>query len=308
MSVDIIIVHYKDNDSLQTCLQALSYQTVQPTQLIIVDNSQDLAQLNTTLKLNILKPDYNMGFAAACNLAAKQSQSEWLALLNADAFADPHWLEELLNFAKEHKSSYLTSKQLMYHDPNLLDGTGDSYYFTGLYRRRGHKKPASTAYPAEVFSASGAAMMIKRTVFQDAGGFDERFFAYGEDVDLGFRLRLQAYSCLYCEQAVVYHKGYSTSGGRHSDFSLYYGHRNLVWVYVKNMPLAFLLLFLPIHIALNIVTLMLFTKRAKGRIIFKAKWHALKELPTMIRSRKAIQAKRKISLLSLWNALNKSLK
>ena len=79
-----------------------------------------------------------------------------------------------------------------------------------------------------------------------------------EDVDLGFRLRLAGHRCLYVPKSVVHHVGSGTTGGKNSDFSVYHGHRNLVWTYVKNMPGVLFWIFLPLHLAMNLVVLAVF--------------------------------------------------
>jgi len=308
--IDIIFVHYQDKASLKKCLRALEMQSLLPSGIRIVDNSDDLEadDVQTSLPLELIKPKKNLGFAAASNLAAKTSTAAWLAFLNADAFPEPDWLEQLMTFTELHKdASCISSKQIFFDAQHLLDGTGDAYHFSGLYWRRGYKHAITELYPKDVFSASGAALFIKRPLFLAIGEFDEAFFSYGEDVDLGFRLRLAGHPSYYCEKAIVKHVGYSSSGGRHSDFSLYYGHRNLLWVYFKNMPLPLLILCLPAHIAINLISIVKFSLQGQSKTIFKAKWHAFKNLPSVLKKRKTIQAKRKITLKQLWQSFNKTL-
>ena len=305
MPADIIIVHYKDLESLELCIHALELQTCLPASIIIVDNSDDLPHdLQSTLNIELIRPKANLGFAVACNLATRHAQSEHIVFLNADAFPRQDWLEQLFVYLERYPERVcLSSKQVFYEAPHLLDGTGDSYHPSGLYWRRGYKKPLQP-YPEEVFSASGAAMLVKRDVFLELGGFDETFFAYGEDVDFGFRLRLVGHASYYCEDAVVEHVGYSSSGGRHSSFSLYYGHRNLVWVFFKNMPFPFLLLFLPLHLMLNVVTLIKFGLQGQAKTLAKAKWHAFKGLAAILSSRSKLRRSSKVSLKALWQAFS----
>ena len=130
----------------------------------------------------------------------------------------------------------------------------------------------------EVFSPCGAAAFYLRQAFLAAGGFDEDYFAYAEDVDLGFRLRLLGHRCLYVPAAVAHHVG-SASHGPKSDFSTYYGHRNLVWTYVKNMPGRYFWLYLPAHLLANLLFMIHNPFTGHGRTTWLAKWHALKGLP-----------------------------
>ena len=143
-------------------------------------------------------------------------------------------------------------------------------------------------------------------MFVDADGFDEDYFCYVEDVDLGFRLRLFGHRCLYVPQAEVLHMSSATTG-RHSDFAVYHGHRNLVWTYVKNMPGPLFWILLPGHILLNIVSIIRFLGMGKGRLILKAKKDALKRLPQMWKKRQGIARRRRASVADIWKNLDKSL-
>jgi len=134
---------------------------------------------------------------------------------------------------------------------------------------------------------------------QEVGGFDEDFFCYLEDVDLGFRLRLAEHRCLYVPSSVARHVGSGTTGGQHSDFALYHGHRNLVWTYLKNMPGALFWIFLPLHLVMNLVALVVFGWRGQGKVMFRAKRDAVLGLPRMWAKRRQLQLSRQIS----WHAM-----
>ena len=149
--------------------------------------------------------------------------------------------------------------------------------------------------------------MYRRNVLSSLGGFDEDYFCYVEDVDLGFRLRLSGFKAYYVPEAVVRHAGSATSGGRHSDFAVYHGHRNLVWTYVKNMPGFLFWLLLPLHLLLNFVTIGLFAARGQLRVILRSKRDALKGLPKVWRKRKKLQAQRVADIGAIWKVLDKRL-
>ena len=136
--------------------------------------------------------------------------------------------------------------------------------------------------------------MYPREVFLEVGGFDEDFFSYFEDVDLGFRLQLCGYRSLYVPQAVVHHIGSSTFGQR-SDFAFYHSHRNLIWTYVKNMPANMFWLHLPEHILANLVYLFYYALRGRGKVLLKAKYDGIKGLSSARKKRDKIQKKRKVS-------------
>ena len=178
----------------------------------------------------------------------------------------------------------------MAHQGEYLDGMGDVYHRSGMAWRRGHGKPRNNqeTEPFEVFGPCAAAALYRREIFIQTGGFDETFFCYHEDVDLAFRLRLQGHRCLYVPDALVEHVG-SGSQGAHSDFVLYYGHRNLIWTYFKNMPGSLFWRYLPAHLMLNLVSLFWFSLKGHGRAIWKAKWDAVRGLPSVLKRRRQIQ-------------------
>src|SRR6185436_15150615 len=130
--------------------------------------------------------------------------------------------------AAEPAFACFASELRMAGDPRLLDGAGDVYHVSGLSWRRGHQRPLSGlgTERREVFSPCAAAALYRRDVLAAVGGFDESLFCYFEDIDLGFRLRLEGHRCLYVPGAVVHHVG-SALSGRRSAFTVYHGHRNL---------------------------------------------------------------------------------
>lgn len=159
--------------------------------------------------------------------------------------------------------------------------------------------------PREVFSPCAAAAMYRTKMLLNSGGFDEDFFCYLEDIDLGFRLRLMGYRCLLIPSARVRHVGSATSGGPQSDFVMYHGHRNLVWTFIKNMPALLFWLLLPYHLILNIASLVWFAMKGQGRIMLKAKFDAVKGVPKMWQKRRSIQASRVASITDIWHSMDK---
>ena len=183
--------------------------------------------------------DENIGFAAANNLAVQKLEDcPWVAFLNPDAFAHADWLQNLIRASEDHPEYSLFGSQMLRHgNADEYDGTGDVYHVSGLAWRRDHCVSVSSIQrqSGEIFSPCAAASLVKRSVFAEAGGFDEDYFCYMEDVDLGFRLRLMGHRSFYVAEAIVEHVGSATTH-RNSDFAVYHGNRNLVWTYFKNMP------------------------------------------------------------------------
>src|SRR5215216_5340042 len=300
--ISLIIVCWNSGKYLSRCLESLSLQTFKNFEILIVDNGSrdkstvDLAEKYPQLDLRVKYLSGNIGFTAANNLGAKLAQGKWLVLLNADAFPEPDWLAELIRAADEHPDiASFSSRQLVAANPSILDGAGDAYHVSGLAWRLGLGYPANEygLVSSEIFSPCAAAAMYLRQAFLDVNGFDEDFFSYFEDVDLGFRLQLKGYRCLYVPQAVVHHIGSATFGER-SDFAFYHSHRNMIWTFVKNMPLKLFWFHLPEHIVANIIYLLYYALRGRGRVLFLAKRDAILGLRMALKKRRLIQSNRKV--------------
>lgn len=298
-AISVIIVNWNSGPWLARVCAGLAAQTIDDFEVIVVDNASTDDSVRRAMPLlpqaRLLPQAQNLGFAAGNNLAARIATGNWLACLNPDAVPAPDWLERLLAAAAAHPEfTIFGSHQLMAEQPERLDGIGDAYHVSGLVWRMGHgaDHAAAPRRPMEIFSPCAAAALYRRDQFLDIGGFDERYFCYLEDVDLGFRMRLLGQRALYVPDAVVRHAG-SASTGRHSAFTIYHSQRNLVWTFLKNMPLPLLLLYLPAHLALNLFAIAYFALKGQGRVILKAKWDALRGLPEIMRARRALQARRR---------------
>jgi GT2 family glycosyltransferase len=176
----------------------------------------------------------------------------------------------------------------------------------GLSGAGGHGAPVASCLEQgrEIFSLCAPAALYRRSALLEVGGFDENFFCYVEDVDLGFRLRLAGHKARYVPHAVVHHVGSGMTGGQHSEFSRYHGHWNLVWTFVKDMPGVLLWLLLPLHVLLNMVSTMWFALKGQGRVILRAKRDALLGLPKMWRKRQRIQATRIAAVREIWRLMD----
>ena len=315
--VGVVIVSYNPGPHLARCLEAVRAQTLAPHRVIVVDNGSgdgSLASLGFPAgECEIVALGRNTGFAVGANCGIERAADcDWIALLNPDAFPEPGWLEALVRHAAGRPEfALLASRQLMADDPSRLDGAGDVYAVSGLAWRRFFGQPAGDAALSaeEVFSPCAAAALYRRDALVDAGGLDESFFCYFEDVDLAFRMRLRGHRCLYVPDAVVHHVGSAVSG-RHSEFSLYHGHRNLVWTWWKNMPGPLVAAYLPHHLVLSVVSLVHFAARGLLRPVLRAKLDALRGLPGVLRRRRHVQASRRADLGDLrrvmaggWKAL-----
>ena len=251
-AVTIIVINYNSGDRLARCLDCLAAQTLTDFETIIVDNASEDSSLGKARASEradiVIKSDRNAGFAAANNLAARKARGKWIALLNPDAYPRPDWLAELMAATERHRDvEAFGSLQLEASRPDHVDGAGDVCTAYGLVYRGGIGRRADD-FPeeGECFAPCAAAALYLRETFLELSGFDERFFCYGEDLDFGFRLRNAGGRAIQVNKAVVLHEGSGVSG-RRSAFTIYYGHRNRIWLYYKNMPLGLYLLTAPLR-------------------------------------------------------------
>ena len=313
--VSVLVVAYQSGEHLARCLAALESQTFADHEVILLDNASTdgapQAARTAHPDVQFIAAGDNLGFAAGMNRAARAARGQWLALINPDANADPDWLARLMAAMEAFPQvRSFTSRQLLAEDPDRLDGLGDAMSISGFPWRGGyrHRDPGDTV-PGWVFSACGGAMMIARDLFEALGGFDERLFCYGEDVDLGYRLRLIGEPTLLVPDAVVRHHGGTASGGPRSDFAVFHGTRNRLWVYVKDTPPVLFWLTLPLHVLATVVLFARHASRGELAAPWKGLMAGLRGLPTAWRWRREAQVSRKVGSWGIaramaWNPLD----
>ncbi len=310
-TISLIILSYNSGAYIERCLDAAT--KLGADEVILADNgsaNMDLDALRAKYpSVKIIDNGDNLGFAAGNNRAAAQATGDWLGFINPDAFAEPSWLEAMRVAVQTHPDTAMfTALQIEDNDPLKLDGLGDSLTFFGFPYRSGFGQPLPQQVEArETFSPCGAAFVIRADLYRQLGGFDERFFCYCEDADLGFRARLMGHACRLVPEARIRHIGSAASGVR-SDFALYHGYRNRIWLYAKNMPLGLLLLTLPIHAVVTCLGAVKDTLSGQGGLVWKAISDAFAGMGPILRDRKKIQGARRIGALRLakvltWNPL-----
>lgn len=320
-SISVVVVNWNRRDLLFACLQSLSRQDVQdPFDLILVDNGSHDGSVEMVreqfseipafrLKL-ILNPE-NRGFCAANNQGFAASDSGLIALLNNDAEADPGWLSSLACvFEKRPEVGMAASKILVYEDPRRIDKVGHLIYPDGQNRGRGSGEIDTGQYDRveEVLWPDGCAAMYRREMLNQIGFFDEDFFAYADDAELGLRARIAGWECLYVPSAVVRHHRGSTLGLR-SSRRLELIERNRVLLAVKLFPWALLWLngaYYGMRLAGGLWAALCGKGEAgrqpglRGKMrmllaLIKGDWQALLLLPRMLRKRRSVRAYRKLT-------------
>ena len=219
-------------------MQSLSRQTRQDFEVIIVDNSgQGLVRKNGTAPgARVIENARNVGFGSAINQGVNASTSPYVATLNDDASAHPEWLNVMVTALDRRPDAGMCASQVRLFGEDRLDSAGMLLARDGSSKQRGHGRlPDDFPVPEEVLMPSGSAALYRRAMLQEIGGFDDSFYLYCEDTDLGLRARWAGWKCLYEPGAVVEHH-YSHSAGRASAVKAYYVERNRLFVLAKNFP------------------------------------------------------------------------
>ena len=308
--VTVIIVNWNRKKLLQDCLESLRKQKFRDFSTIVVDNGSYDGSLELLSKyypeIKTISLSENIGFAAANNIAFSQVETKYIALLNNDAVAHPEWLKHLTESLENDHGAGLAAAGILYHDhPEIIDRAGDGYSTAGagILRGRG-SKAKDYAQPEYIFGACAAAAMYRKTMIDLVGFFDPDFFLIYEDVDLSFRAQLSGYQCLYVPAAIVYHK-VSSSIIRDSPISVYYGHRNLEWVYFQNMPSGLLLRSLWSHAVYDLAAFFYFMGKGLMKPFLRAKWHAIRSFKRIMKNRRRIQSEKRVANAYLWRLMEK---
>lgn len=244
--VSVVILNYNGRKFLRGCLDSVSKTKYENFEVILVDNgstdgSCTLHSNDLNLpKLIFLKNIKNLGFAGGNNVGALKAHGEYVVFLNTDTEVDEDWLQELISAMEADKNIGAAQCNLLKFDRKTVDGTGDfvDHYGNGLSQHHGETLKKQYFSAIEIFSARGAAVMIRKQILYSVGCFDSSFFMLCEDVDLCWRIRLNGFKVVLVPKSVVYHFG---SGIREDSESstreYYYNTRNGLTMLIKNYQL-----------------------------------------------------------------------
>jgi len=248
-SITVVIPNLNGMQYLEGCLKSLSEQTDQDFEVLMIDNGSTDGSVSWVRahypSVRIRAYRRNTGFCKAVNAGIRLSRAEYVLLLNNDVVCDPDMVRRLHQAMEEKPGAFSAcAKLLQMSDPEKIDDAGDFYSALGWAWARG-KGAGRDRFEKEekIFACCAACAIYRRSMLERTGLFDERHFAYLEDVDIGYRALRFGYENWYIPQAVVYHAGSATSGSRHNAFKVRLAARNSVWLVKKNMP--------PLQIVLN---------------------------------------------------------
>lgn len=248
--VAVVIPTWNGLAHLQECLPALMAQEGVAFQVVIVDNGSIDGTAEFLKRhypyVRVIRNARNEGFAAANNAAIRQTETEFVATLNNDTKPRPHWLAALVAAADSYADhGAFASKMCFWQEPDVVNSAGIVVDRAGLaWDRLCGVAVHQAAAEAAVFGASAGAALYRRALFADIGLFDERFFAYLEDVDLAWRAQWAGWHTRYVPEAEVLH-AYSGTSREGSAFKLRHLGRNKVWLLAKNYPWPAFIRYLP---------------------------------------------------------------
>jgi GT2 family glycosyltransferase len=242
--ISVIIVNWNRKDLLEACLKSLRNQSFRDFEIVVVDNgssdgSRELLSAPAWRDVRCIANETNRGFCAANNQGIAKARGELIALLNNDAEADPGWLAALADAARrEGDYAMFASKIVSLDDPGAIDKVGHLIYPDGQNRGRGSGERDRGQYDRfeEVAWPDGCAALYRKSMLERIGGFDEDFFAYADDAELGLRARTAGYRAAAVPAALVKHRPGSTLG-RYSAERIFLIERNRLWLVFKLFPL-----------------------------------------------------------------------
>jgi len=320
--VTVIVVTLNNLNLLRNCLISLYAQDYGVIEIVVVDNGseEDVCGMLAAEfpEVHTVRLDKNHGFAGGNNRGIETAQGKYVALINNDAVAAPKWLSSLVATAESDANiGAAASVVIDGNQPDVLDSCGVGIALDAMSRQamRGMPVPELTQ-PREVLLFSGCACLLKMEALKEVGLFDEDFFAYCEDTDLGLRLRRAGWNIVVAPGAYVHHY-YSMTGGKFSLQKIYWVERNHLWVAIKNFP-WFLLAILPLVTAWRYFVqgysvlrgtceLNRFTESNNSAAIvstyLKAYTDMFVKLPVMLLKRRKFRKKHRLSNIDMFNLI-----
>ena len=246
MKVSVVTPNYNGKDFLYAYFESLIKNSNEIGEVIIVDNgSNDGSQefiRNYREKVDfpivLIENSQNLGFAEAVNQGISKARYDYIFSLNNDTVVEKSAILELLNLLNTDGRIFsVSSKMVQFNNPELIDDAGDDYTLLAYTKKRGNNQNLNNFIEvSEIFSSCAGAALYRKDLLEELDGFDSEFFAYMEDVDLGYRARVNGYKNLFCPNAIVYHIGSATTGSQYNEFKVRLAARNNVLVVYKNLP------------------------------------------------------------------------
>jgi GT2 family glycosyltransferase len=248
LDASAVVVNHNGLGYVEDAVQSLLDQDAPGIEVLVVDNgssdgSADALERRFGSALRLIRAGRNLGFGAGNNLAIRESRGRHVLLLNSDAVAAPSFAREMVAAAEtDPRIGMVAARVLDFARRDVIDTAGHLLYPDGLNRGRGRLDLDRGQYDTcrTALFPSGAAALYRRAMLDEIGLFDESFFLYGDDAELGLRGRLAGWTCAFAPRAVAYHH-YSRTVGAHSSLKAFYVERNRALVLLKLFPASMVL-------------------------------------------------------------------
>ena len=308
-SISIIILNYNGLVFIEKCLKSVFASDYPNFEVIFVDNgstdgSVELVEklFRSDLRLKIIRNDSNFGFAEGNNIGVKDAKGKYLAFLNNDTEVDSLWLREIsAAISSDNEIAAAQCKLMQMDNRKKLDSAGNYIDYFAIAYVRGYDEVDQGQYDyiCEIFGATGAALVVKKEVFNKVRGFDSDFFLTFEDTDLCWRIWLSGYKIVFIPKAVVYHKGGGTTGKTITGNSVvYFFCRNRITSLLKNYSLQNLFRCLPVNTTFllfySLIRIKDYGTRMTMAVMRAIAWNIL-HLNKIMYKRKIVQSMRKKS-------------
>lgn len=312
--VAVVVLNFNGWRDTEKCLKKFLKSTYKNYQIYLINNGskdESVEKLDKfkDKKITFHKEPINHGFAGGVNIGIKwaiKNDFDRVALLNNDAQVEPDWLEKLISSMKKTKASVVTGL-LLSADGKKIDDAGDVYTTWGVPLLRNEHEPAKNAPESGfIFGATGGAVLFNINLFKEIGLFDEKFFAYNEDVDISWRTQLSGHKIWYEKSAVAYHK-HSATSKKMPGFTTHQVFKNLPLVLWKNVPKG---MFLSTAFKLFLAEFLLLGHKilnGEARPAFKGIFKSWSLLPYALKERKRIQKTKTVTNEYLKSIIYKGL-
>lgn len=311
----VVIPNYNGLKHIEQCLSSVLAQTYQPLEVVVVDNAStdgsDRLIQERFPQIRFIQSGSNVGWGVACNTGMRASDSEYIVLMNNDAYLEKNCIEALVkavNIDAQYGSA--ASRILLWDEPEKTEVCGLVIYPDGSSCGRGRLGPADQfLLNEEVFCANDCCNLYRRSMINEIGEYDPDFFIYCDETDMGWRHQMAGWKCIYTPFAVAYH-AHSQSAGSYSAFKAYHVERNRIYICFKYFPMPMLMMsfvyaawryFSMWRIAFwedrgALAHYQKHSSLSSGlSILLKAHRDAFRKLPVMWKRRREIFKKRKIS-------------
>jgi len=278
MKSTIVIPNYNGIEYIGKCLDSVLTDIGEESggeRIIVVDNGSTDGSLEAAegySGVKVIRLGKNKGFCEAVNVGIRASDTPYVILLNNDLTIEKGFIRALESALNQNEKVFSAGAQMrMMKNPDYMDDAGDYYCALGWAYGYGKGKKVSPKYQKtrKVFAACGGAAIYRKSILDKIGLFDEKHFAYLEDVDIGYRARIYGYRNLYEPRALCYHAGSSVSGSKYNEFKTNFSSANSIYIIEKNMPPLQILFNLPFLIPGFLIKTLFFCRKGFGKNYLK---------------------------------------